>query len=464
MTPNRREILQGVSFGAGGFLLAPLVGRLQAEAAGSAGNGSPPMRFVFVVEGNGLPWQQIQPKGIERKRIPTDSAVGSRTQLVDRPLAGLGLPPALEPVAPHADRLTVIQGLSGKMNTGGHSNDFGALGAYNARGGAVAGETIDWALGRRLGGVFPHVCLGIVDKPAETVVFNCSAAGRGKALPTQCRPDLAYKTLFGSVAGGDARKGFDTQKNLLDHMVADVKRAEAALAGPEREKLQTYLHAFENMRARHGKLVELEAVLRRNAPPVTDKYKSDVETDRLDAHFDIAFGALAAGLTNCVTLASGVGNPYFSVTFDGLGIQVGKHTIGHGGGIDGKTAVELSTAIRKFHFELIARLIGKLKTVKEGDGTMWDNTLIVYLSDSAEAHHSRCWEWPFVLLGNLGGRIKAGRYLELPGHGAKGHKHIGNLYTTFLHAAGHKIDSFGQPDPLLGRDVDQRGPVGELPA
>jgi hypothetical protein len=134
----------------------------------------------------------------------------------------------------------------------------------------------------------------------------------------------------------------------------------------------------------------------------------------------------------------------------------------HGGGFNGKTWDELSTTIRKFHFELIARLIGKLKAVKEGDGTMWDNTLIVYLSDAAEAHHSRCWEWPFVLLGNLGGRIKAGRYLELPGHGAKDHKHIGNLYTTLLHAVGDRRDLFGQPDPILGKDVDQRGPVSEL--
>lgn len=67
-----------------------------------------------------------------------------------------------------------------------------------------------------------------------------------------------------------------------------------------------------------------------------------------------------------------------------------------------------------------------------------------------------------VLVGNMGGALKCGKYLELPGHGAKGHKHIGNLYTTLLHAAGDTRDTFGQPDPILGKDVDQKGPISEL--
>ena len=51
----------------------------------------------------------------------------------------------------------------------------------------------------------------------------------------------------------------------------------------------------------------------------------------------------------------------------------------------------------------------KLESIPEGNGTMPDNTVIVYLSDGAEGHHSRTWEWPFVMLGNAGGKLKAGR-------------------------------------------------------
>ncbi len=463
MTANRRQFLTNVSLGAGATVLSPMLARLHAEASGAA----PAKRVVFVVEGNGVPWHQIQPKGIDRNKnlvsagSYTDRSGGVREGVRDIPLKDHDLPTALDPVSFVKDRLTVIQGLSGKMNTGGHSNNFGALGAYNAKGGP-AGVTVDCALGKHLGGVFPHVGLGMTDRPGDTVVYNCSAVAAGKPAPTQTNPALAFQALFGSAADGPAKKAFDSRKPLLDHLAADVKRAEAALAGPEREKLQSYLQAFETMRDRHGKLVEMEAVLKKNAPPVTNKFTSEVETDRLDAQFSLAGAALVSGLTNAVTIASGVGDPYFSVRFKGLGITLDKHSIGHGGSFEGRTWDELSTSIRKFHFEMIARLVKTLQGVKEGNGTMFDNTLIVYLSDGAEGHHSRCWEWPAVLIGNLGGKLKAGRYLELPGHGAKGHRHIGNLYTTFLNAAGDRRETFGQPDPLLGKDVDQKGGISEL--
>ena len=67
-----------------------------------------------------------------------------------------------------------------------------------------------------------------------------------------------------------------------------------------------------------------------------------------------------------------------------------------------------------------------------------------------------------VLIGNLGGKLKCGRYLEWPGHGSNGHRHIGNLYTTFLNAVGDNRETFGQLDPLLDKDFDQRGPCDEL--
>lgn len=465
MALNRRQLLKGVSVGTGSVLLSPLLQQLAAQAAGTAVTAR---RFLFVVEGNGLPWHQIQPRGIERN--PRLIANGSytnrsgsqvRTEMRNLPLADYELPSALEPVAAFKDRLTILQGLSGKMCPGGHSSDFGALGANTSRNGPAA-ETIDHALGRRLPAVFPLVGLGISDRPEHTLIYNCSAAGRDRALPTQCRPDLAYLALFGSAAGGAARRAFETQRNLLDYLVDDIHRLENQLAGPERQALQSYCQAFESMRQRHGRLVELEATLRQHAPPVTDKFRSAVETDRLDAHFDLAAATLISGLSNVVTIASGVGSQYFSVRFRGLGITIGKHGIGHGGSDNGRSADELGTMIRRFHFEMIARLMRRLQAVPEGDGTMLDHTLIVYLSDAAEGHHSRCWEWPMVLLGNLGGRLRSGRYLEYPGHGARGHRHIGNLYTTLLHAAGDRRDLFGQPDPLLGRDIDQRGPLSEL--
>jgi hypothetical protein len=452
MSLNRRQILKGFSLGASTMVLSPIVARLEAEAAGVAAQ---PQRFVFVVEGNGCNFEQVQPLGIERKRED------QREKLVDLSLADYELPKALEPLAPLKDRLTIIQGLSGRVCGGGHSNNFGALGVYSGKAGA-AGETVDGALAQKLGGIFPHVGLGITDRPEHTVVYNISASGPGKKLPIQCHPDLAYSALFGSVGEGEAKQAFAARNNLLDYMIDDVKRLENRLAGAEREKLQVYLQSFEAMRDRQSRLNEIEATLRKHAPAASDKYTSSVEADRLDAHFDIGAAALISGLTNVLTIASGCGDPYFSVRFTGLGINFDKHSIGHGGSYEGRTWEELAVAIRRYHFELIARLAEKLASVPEGDGTMLDNTVIVYLSDAAESHHSRCWQWPVVVLGNVGGRLKTGgRYLDYPYYAKPGHRTMANFYTTLLAAAGEEREHFGLVDPQL-KDFDQRGPLAEL--
>ncbi|MCX8239189.1 MAG: hypothetical protein OSB05_10255 [Akkermansiaceae bacterium] len=58
------------------------------------------------------------------------------------------------------------------------------------------------------------------------------------------------------------------------------------------------------------------------------------------------------------------------------------------------TPVEARRRIRTFHLDQIGRVAIKLKAVPEGNGTILDNTLIVYLSDAAEKHHGSCLEWP----------------------------------------------------------------------
>ncbi len=276
-----------------------------------------------------------------------------------------------------------------------------------------------------------------------------------------CKPDQAYATLFGSVANGAAKEEFAARNNLLDFLRGDIRKVEGALAGQEREQLGVYLESLETLRNRQSRLNEIEHTLRAKGPVPNDKYTSPVETDRLDAQFDIGAAALICGLTNVLTLSSAAGIRDFDVTFKGLGINLDKHSIGHGGSYQGKKWDELYNIIRRYHMDLIAGLVRKLEAVPEGDGTMLDNTLIVYLSDGAEAHHSRCWEWPMVVLGNMGGRWKAGRYLDYPGYGQPGHRTTANMYVTLLQMAGLSRDSFGMADPQL-KDLDQHGPLVEV--
>lgn len=460
--PTRRDSLKTLGLAAGATLFQPILARLEARAAGAV---AAPKRFVFVVESNGVRPEQLAPTGVERK--PRAERPGGPTEFVDVPLADRRLPFSLEPLTPWQDRTTIVQGLSGRVCGGGHSTNFMALGAFGAgrEGGgeslAVLGETIDGALAKQLPGIFPHLGLGMSKRPENNVIYNVSAWEKDRPLPTICRPDRAYSALFGSVAQGAAKEEFAAKNNLLDFLRGDIRKIEKELVGQEREQFGAYLESLETLRNRQSRLNEIEHTLREKGPAPTDKYKSEVETDRLDAQFDLGAAALICGLTNVLTLSSAAGIRDFDVTFKGLGINLDKHSIGHGGSYQGKTWAQLYEIIRRYHMDLIAGLLRKLEAVPEGDGTMLDHTVVVYLSDGAEAHHSRCWEWPMVLIGDLGGKLKTGRYVDYPGYGNSGHRTTANLYVTLLQLAGSTRTSFGMPDPHL-KDLDQHGPLEEL--
>ena len=139
------------------------------------------------------------------------------------------------------------------------------------------------------------------------------------------------------------------------------------------------------------------------------------------------------------------------------------HSIGHGSSNGAETAQQCRDRIRRFHLELTAGMASRLAAVPEGDGTMLDNTLIVYLSDNSNLHHSTAVEWPILTLGGLGGAWKGGgRYLAWPRYGRQGHRTIGNFLTTVCHAAGQAVEHFGHLDLALSADLDQRGPLSEL--
>jgi hypothetical protein len=460
---TRREFLRNTGLGAGALALGPVLGQLQARAAGVAPKTP---RFVFVVESNGVRPEQLAPSGVERKSR-RQQAFNGPAEFLDVSLKDRELPYSLQPIKKWKDKITIVQGLSGRVAGGGHSNNFMALGAFGSGRGqsgeskAVLGPTIDGALAKHIGGIFPHIGLGISKRLENSVVYSISAIGKNKPLPIMVKPDQAMGTLFGSVAEGNAKKEFIAKRNLLEFLGEDIKRAERQLAGPEREQLSVYLETFGTLSDRQSRLNEIEHTLRKHAPTASDKYTSVVETDRLDAQFDIAAASLISGLTNVVTISSAAGVRDFDICFTGLGLKKGKHHTGHGGSQNGMTWDETYDMIRRFHFDLIARLAKKLDAVPEGDGTMLDNTVIVYLSDGAEGHHSRCWEWPFVMLGNAGGKLKTGRYVDYPGYGQLGHRTTANLYTTLLNLAGSPAERFGMADPNL-KDLDQTGPLGEL--
>ena len=452
---NRREFFRGTSLGVGGLFLGPFLRQLEART----NDAERPARVVFFVQGNGMYPDQIQPAGIER---PSEPDI-----LEDRPLAGHGFARSVAPLEPFADRMCFVHGLSGRITLGNHGTGMGGLGCFPSQKNVFM-ETIDAALARALPGLFRHVGLGIESSPTRTIIYNVSAWEKGVALPTQCNPLLAHKSLFELAGGADVRKKFDANAQLLDFLADDVKRVQARLNSAEKAKLEHYLHAFESMNDRRSALVKLADRITMAAPEADERFgRESYAFQRMEAQFEIAAGALIAGLTNVVTVSSGAGRDQTGVNFDGteLNLNAGPipaHEVGHNQIVQGTAPVELHIRTRQRHCEKLAALIRKLDCVPEGDGTMMDNTLIVYLSDAAEQHHPQAREWPLIVIGDLGGRLRTkNRYLRFPWYGKPGHRPVAAFYTALLHAVGDKRDGFGLPDPRL-EYLDQSGPLAEV--
>ncbi|MCP4846421.1 MAG: DUF1552 domain-containing protein [Verrucomicrobiaceae bacterium] len=467
MISQRRHLLKGLTAGAISPLLTPFLHNLRA-----GDNGILPKRFLFVVKSSGLTPAELVPSDLAPSMVKPGEKESWPAQLVptkallDIPLNDHQLPESLKPLAGFTDQLTILQGLSGKMCRGGHSAWYGALGCYytgnEGNPGRAASATVDGSLAAALPSIFPHVGLTLGGKVLtgvkDSVVYpGISALAADRPLPYQASPAMAYKSLFSIAATGKAAAAENhLESMLLDHMVEDINRVQRHIGSADREKLDHYLFAFDSLRDRRRKLKGLEARIRIAAPTVTDKFTSEVETDRIEAHFDIAAAALITGISNVVNVRADT----LEVTYRGLGISKHVHGLGHSESVDGMTPVEARSRIRSFHLEQIARVAAKLKAVPEGDGTMLDNTLIVYLSDAAEKHHGSGIEWPFVLLGGLapGG---GNRYLQYPAYQQAGHHTIANLYNTFMHLAGKPTEQFGRLDNKLPVAL-QKGPLSQL--
>jgi hypothetical protein len=444
---NRRDTLKGISLGAGALALSPFIRHISA-----APRQQIPKRFVFVLKSSGLQGDYLNPEGLKH----------GGDSIVDEPLQGRKLSASMKSLEPFKDKLTIIQGLSGKMTNAGHSSFYGALGGYKASAHAPPlFATIDGHLSEKFPSVFNHIGFKMGEGSQGTTFPSISAKAKGKQLPFQQNPLSAFENLFGSILeGGNLKKKYTRTGNVLDAMSDDIKRLQKSLPAQEREKLGHYLDGFEALRDRRIKLISMQKVLKENAPELDNKYMSRVKTHHLEAHFDMASAALISGLTNVVTVHA----DDLSCVYSGIGVGNNVHAIGHGAGYATLSSQDCRNAIRTFHIELIASMAAKLNRVPEGDGTMLDNTIIVYTSDNAANHHSFGFDWPMFVLGNAGGALNSnGRYLAYPRYGTENHNHtICNWFTTLCHLAGVPQDLFGQPDMALGKAENQQGPLNEL--
>lgn len=465
MNISRRAWLKRMATGAGAALLSPFFTQL-AHAQGRA-----PRRFLFVVEGNGFePVTLLGDPARAAIDATTDQPLGDarwwyRSYRHAAPLevaGGLGTAPALGGLAELADRAAVLFGLSSKITGGGHSARHGALASARSTGGAPGGITIDAWLGARATvrqqTPFDVVRLGVSDDASRPLDFGTCAYGRGRAAPMLLQPDKAFRALFGSVGDAQAGRAFEKRGGQLDFAAADVRASLQVFSGnsAERAKLETYLASIEALQARRARLIALGPQLRAARPAVDGA--ADAPLDRFTQQLDLAAAALLGGLTNVCVVGCGSGGD-FGMRYPGIIQGVGRHDLHHGSAANPAYRAAIHTVTRR-QVDAIAGVARRLAAAPDvGGGSVLENTLIVYIGDNGEQHHSTASEFPVLLIGGQGMGLRIdGRTWVYPGLSAAGHRQISNLWNLLGHVAGEALDDFGAEGPTRRA----AGPLGGL--
>jgi hypothetical protein len=301
-------------------------------------------------------------------------------------------------------------------------------------------------------------------KPEDSYCYpNLSAYGAAKPVAYQGSPRKAFLELFSAAVESpqQLKKKIALNGNLMDFLGKDARRVEKQLSGDDKERFAQYLESFDALRKIEEKKAGMTDQVRKHAPKLTDRYDSTAPSARIESHFEIASAALIAGLTNVITLRPDT----LGVKYSELGLSNSVHALGHlqeNKASNGWTGHQARMEVEKLHLKQIAKMAKKFAGIPEGNGSMLDNTMIVYMSCSSGDHHCAGHDWPTILLGGMGKKLNMGRYLEYPKYGSEGHRTVGNLYLALMHAAGMKTpETFGQLDSNL-KHLNLKGPLEEL--
>jgi hypothetical protein len=253
-------------------------------------------------------------------------------------------------------------------------------------------------------------------------------------------PKLVFERLFGG-GKADAREKY--KKSVLDLVAEDAQDLKARLGATDQRKLDEYLSGVRELEQRVAKVQKTPEVGQSSMAKPTGVPKEYEEHLKLMA--DLLTLAFLADLTRVATFVfanEGSNRPYRFID-----VPEGHHDLSHHEGKKEKLAK--IQKINQFHVTQFAYLLGKLKAVKEGSGTLLDNCMIVYGSGNSDGNRHNHDELPILLAGKGGGALKSGRHVRY-----KRETPLTNLYLSLLDRMGASVPSLGDS---TGRLPDLEG-------
>jgi len=447
---SRRAFLRGL----GGttvalpFLSAGFPGPVAATPE-NASDGTHPKRLIVFFHPNGV---------IPRAWWPNNTGSGDDE---------FELHGALSPLEPFEDRLLFMKGVDADSVSAGpggpHQQGMGGMltgrplqeGEMVGNDGSLAGWgdgiSIDQAIAEQIGASTPYKSLQLGVRGdahgGSRVRTRLNYAGPGQPLPPQNDPRKVFEQLFSDLeTDSDAHEEIRKRRaSVLDTVKGQFDRIEHRVSKNDREKLKRH---FQKIRDLEGRLRKgAGSCTKPDQPEQRDPNSEKTMPEIMQDQRDLAVLALTCDLTRVVTIQ--VSNSVNHIRYPWIDSMGDGHALSHAG--PSNTSAHNEWIERDtWHAKQFAYLLRELESVPEGDGTMLDNTLLLWVQEISKGNTHSHEDMPFVLAGNVGDQFDTGRYVEYDSS-----KYHNDLLATIGKAFGMENDAFGD-----GRFSD--GPLPSL--
>ncbi len=405
---SRRTFLKGLSLAKlpAWLALPSLEAMFNASGTAWAAEGeAPETRFVLWFNGNGIP---------EKYWIPTDTG------------PGFTLTPCLAPLAPFRNDIHVITGLDNPAaRLPGPGNDHhrsmsALMTGTQFTGRGAGGASLDQAIAARLGGDarFRSLQLGVTQESfGESVQRNMSWAGYDRPLPPEMLPHKLFDRLFGQRELGWVER----KRSVLDAVRQDANKLKKGLGSADQRRLDEHLGSIREVERAIASLPP--QYYRVDAPEYDGDMKDWPRIARLQS--DLLAHAFATRQTRVasymLTKCQGLSR------FPWLGYTAARHhdythRDGKAPGADGPDGQRILRDICRWHIEEFAYLLGKLRSIPEGEASLLDRCCLLLVHEHAEANDHKNNGLSVILAGHARA-MRTGVHTRATGT-------VGDLYLT----------------------------------
>ena len=363
---------------------------------------------------------------------------------------------SLKSLSPHRDQVSVLGGLHHPRMAGGGGHDSAdtfLTAASLGKGSLKNSVSLDQVMAKQLGGKtrFSSLVLstdGGVGIPTRSNTLSYSEDGQ--AIPSLNRPAFIFERLFGLNKDSiDAqRNGLTLTGSHLDLLLDEARSLNTKLGKADQEKLDQYLTSVRQVEQDVQRSAEWLDMPKPqvNASGLTLDADHNTPKELIRTMLDLLVLAFQTDSTRFATyqLASMHGATSIAIKFSQLlGFGNTTHALAHGW--DKPGGAEKLGKWDQWQAENLTYFLDKLAAVKEGNGTLLDNTCVLYGSSNSTTHSNL--NYPLILAGGRNLGLKQGEYRRFDKTVP-----LSNLYLTLLHRMGLEEKAF----------ADSKGEMTEL--